>query len=98
MAKVASFKKACPDCGADLTGTHRSRRYCAVCQQKKNNARTRCRYKEQKKQKTKKNLIIKEPAGGLTIVEVNTRARAKGLSYGQYLARYGGYDQGEVQS
>lgn len=78
----------CLECGKLIVG--RSRQYC--CEE--------CRYKAQLKRQQAERDKCKKPKAeekpkdrprkhNLTLGEINARARAEGLNYGQYVAKYG---------
>lgn len=80
---------ACEMCGKPLTGQRRT--YCSdECQKKSKQSE---RYDEYKKpQATTYPVIVKKrgrPKKSTTLAGINELARAEGLTYGQYVGKYG---------
>lgn len=75
-------EKTCPICGNFFTGRP-NKIYCsAKCRIKSDNKRLS---KERKKPKVNE---CKGKIKALSLEEINRRARAEGLTYGQYMAKY----------
>ena len=75
--------KTCPVCGNFFIGGN-NKKYCsAECREK-----ARRKMTGEGRKKPKENKECKRKIGVLSIGEVNRRARAEGLTYGQYMAKY----------
>lgn len=73
-------EKRCTICGKKFLGRP-NRMYCSPACRAKSQSKA---YKEEQESKVKK----KSETRILSIEEINRRARAEGLSYGQYMAKY----------
>ena len=87
--------KVCVICGKELTGTQT--KYCSEeCRYKAQLDRQRERYEQEYKStmteatETQKKLKKRgRPKKKLSLADINNLARAEGLNYGQYVAKYG---------
>lgn len=81
-------ERKCVICENILVGRPNKKYCCAECREK---ARFKKKAEECKKPKVKseKNAVRrKNRLGSLSIEQINKRARAEGLTYGQYVAKY----------
>lgn len=84
--------KYCLECGKKLEGGQR--KYCCEeCRYKAQLKRQQAERDQCKKPKAEENPEAKKRGRprkhGLTLAEINARAREEGLNYGQYVAKYG---------
>lgn len=90
IAREKKEKKVCIICGKQFDG--RNRKYCsAECQNEGKNARNskyayEYAYRYKKPEAEKKPQKKKKPS--LSLAKINELARAEGLNYGQYVAKY----------
>ncbi len=75
-------KKKCPVCGNLFEGRSTKIYCCSECKCK---AQTQKKLQECKKPKT---VQRKKKHSSLSLEQINKRARAEGLTYGQYVAKY----------
>ena len=76
--------KTCPICGSFFTGRP-NKMYCSAECRIKASGKKQNEARKKPKQKVNE---CKEKIKSLSIEEVNRRARAEGLTYGQYMAKY----------
>lgn len=76
------MQKKCKYCGKEFNSTKNDRRYCS----------DECRKKSQLEmsKKRRKGAHIKKP--NAAVVDIAVKARAAGMTYGQYVAKMGGTD------
>lgn len=81
-------QKICPFCGAEFSGNYQKTFCSKTCRQKSWLAQQRESYKDDFKRKDKQKPVPKKKP--TSILEIQAKASALGLSYGKYIAKYGG--------
>ncbi len=78
--------KICATCGKEFSPNHPSKVCCSpVCQRERERKMAREGWASFKQTKAKKPKTSEQQ-----IIDINAKAKAMGMSYGQYVARYGG--------
>ena len=78
--------KICATCGKEFAPSHSTKVCCSpACQKERERQMAKVGWLNVKQTKAKKPKSNQE-----RITDINTKAKAMGLSYGQYVARYGG--------
>ncbi len=77
--------RKCVICGNIFVGRPNKKYCCSECRRK---AQTEKKAKECKKPKEIETKKPKRKLGSLSLEQINKRARAEGLTYGQYVAKY----------
>lgn len=89
---IRHINRICDMCGKDFVAVKGNQRYCSEeCKRKAVNARLYAKRKEEfaEFKEYKKPMPKKRTKPKMSIAKVNELARAEGLNYGQYVAKYG---------
>lgn len=91
--KLKIYDRHCEFCGKDFVTDRANRKYCPECSYEVTKAQTkasakRCRERIKEQKKEEERLAEKKPVSE-SIEEIQRRARAAGMSYGQYVLMMG---------